>query len=112
MDNNNNNNKPTEESPNNEPSTPPQTTNQPKDKFKKILSHRVRHRGGRTEVKFQTVRTGLELLDPSWEKLNVIIMEGKGQLINYLKTLKEHHRRRFNNLIKSFDDLVPIIKEM
>lgn len=108
----NNNSKPTDDSIKNASTTTPLKTTNQMSKFKKIVGHRIRHRTGKAEVKFQTIRSGLELLDPSWEKMDTTLTEGKIQLIEYLRELKKLHKRRFNNLIITFEDLVPILQDL
>lgn len=79
------------------------------EKYGEIIYHRVRHRAGKTELKFQVNVIGLELLDPVWAPLDELLIFGRTSLIEYLKMLKRDHKRQYRNLILQFNQLNPFL---
>lgn len=84
---------------------PDQVHNGPEGQVTSILNHRVRYRNSKAEIKFLSVRQGLEMIDPKWEKMELVIENGQKCLMEYLNNLQIHHKRQFQNIMFKFTEV-------
>lgn len=58
-----------------------------------------------TEIKFLSLRQGLEVIEPKWERIEIVIENGLNCLLDYPNSLLRHHKRQFQNIMLKFKEI-------